>query len=135
MGTSLHSENQLCSDPTSSRLQTEPLARCCQPDRGAASEWNIPRAFGSYEAMLADPEIDVIYNPLPNLLHAEWTIKALQRGKHVLCEKPLALIVADVDAIISAAKNTGKVVAEALMYRHHPQTLNVKEIADSGALG
>jgi predicted dehydrogenase len=100
-----------------------------------ASEWNIPRAFGSYEAMLADPEIDVIYNPLPNHLHAEWTIKALQRGKHVLCEKPLALSVADVDAIISAAKNTGKVVAEAFMYRHHPQTLKVKEIADSGALG
>lgn len=100
-----------------------------------ARDWNIPRAFGSYEAMLADPEIDVIYNPLPNHLHAEWTIKAVQAGKHVLCEKPLALSLAEVGAITDAAKNAGKVVAEAFMYRHHPQTLKVKEIVDSGALG
>jgi xylose dehydrogenase (NAD/NADP) len=100
-----------------------------------AREWHIPRAHDSYEALLADPEIDVIYNPLPNNLHAEWTIKAVQAGKHVLCEKPIALTVADVDAITDAAKKNGRVVAEAFMYRHHPQTLKVKEVVDSGTLG
>src|SRR5688572_28206462 len=96
-----------------------------------AQEWKIPRAHGSYEALLADPEIDVIYNPLPNHLHAEWTIKALQAGKHVLCEKPFALTLKEVDTMIAASKKTGKVLAEAFMYRHHPQTLKVKEIVDS----
>jgi xylose dehydrogenase (NAD/NADP) len=100
-----------------------------------AREWNIPRAHGSYEALLNDPEIDVIYNPLPNHLHTEWTIKALQAGKHVLCEKPFALTLKDVDAMIAASKKTGKVLAEAFMYRHHPQTLKVKEIVDGGMLG
>jgi predicted dehydrogenase len=100
-----------------------------------AQEWNIPRAFGSYEAMLADPEIDVIYNSLPNHLHAEWTIKAAQAGKHVLCEKPLALSVEEVDAITSAANEAGVVVTEAFMYRHHPQTLQVKEMVTNGAVG
>ena len=100
-----------------------------------AREWEIPRAHGSYEALLNDPEIDVIYNPLPNHLHKEWTIKALQAGKHVLCEKPFALTLKEVDAMIAASKKTGKVLAEAFMYRHHPQTLKAKEIVDSGVLG
>lgn len=100
-----------------------------------AREWNIPRAYGSYEALLGDPEIDVIYNSLPNHLHAEWTIKALRAGKHVLCEKPLALTLSEVDAMAAASKDSGKVLAEALMYRHHAQTLKVKEIVDSGVLG
>ena len=100
-----------------------------------AREWNIPRAHGSYEALLADPEIDVIYNSLPNHLHAEWTIKALRAGKHVLCEKPFALTLAEVDAMSQAAHETGKVLAEAFMYLHHAQTLKIKEIVDSGVLG
>ena len=100
-----------------------------------AQERNIPRAYGSYEALLADPEIDVIYNPLPNHLHAEWTIKAVEAGKHVLCEKPLALSVEEVDAVQEAAHKHGRVVAEAFMYRHHPQTLKVQEIVKSGSLG
>ncbi len=100
-----------------------------------AREWNIPRAYGSYEALLTDTEIDVIYNPLPNHLHAEWTIKALRAGKHVLCEKPFAMTLAEVDSMITASKETGKVLAEAFMYRHHPQTLKVKEIVESGMLG
>ncbi len=95
----------------------------------------IERAFGSYEAMLADPEIDVIYNSLPNHLHAEWTIKAVQAGKHVLVEKPIALTLAEVDAMTAAAQKHGRVVAEAFMYRHHPQTLRVMEMAQSGKLG
>lgn len=100
-----------------------------------AKEWNIPRAHGSYEALLADPEIDVIYNPLPNHLHAEWTIKAVKAGKHVLCEKPLALTVDEVDAIKAAAQAHGRVVAEAFMYRHHPQTHKVQELIQSGSIG
>jgi D-xylose 1-dehydrogenase (NADP+, D-xylono-1,5-lactone-forming) len=100
-----------------------------------AREWDIPRAHGSYEALLADPEIDVVYNSLPNHLHAEWTVKALRAGKHVLCEKPLALTLEEVDAMTAASKETGKVLAEAFMYRHHAQTLKVKEIVDGGALG
>ncbi|MBN1304460.1 MAG: Gfo/Idh/MocA family oxidoreductase [Anaerolineales bacterium] len=100
-----------------------------------ARQWNIPRAFGSYEDLLADPEIDVVYNPLPNHLHIEWSIKAMQAGKHVLCEKPLALTLEAVDELAAAAREYGRVVAEAFMYRHHPQTLKVKEIVDSGKLG
>ena len=100
-----------------------------------AREWRIPRAHGSYEALLADPEIDVIYNSLPNHLHAEWTIKALRAGKHVLCEKPLGLSLEEVDAMIRASHESGKALAEAFMYRHHPQTVKVKEIVDSGKLG
>lgn len=100
-----------------------------------ARKWNIPRALGSYDALIGDPEIDVIYNSLPNHLHAEWTIKALQSGKHVLCEKPFALTLAEADAMISASQKTGKVLAEAFMYRHHPQTLKIKELVDSGTLG
>lgn len=100
-----------------------------------AREWKIPRAHGSYEALLADPEIDVIYNPLPNHLHAEWTIKAVEAGKHVLCEKPLGLTVDEVDAMQSAARRHERVVAEAFMYRHHPQTLKVQELVKGGSLG
>lgn len=100
-----------------------------------AREWKISRAYGSYEALLADPEIDVIYNPLPNHIHAEWTIKAVEAGKHVLCEKPLALTVEEVDAMQAAAREHGRVVTEAFMYRHHPQTLKVQELVKSGSVG
>jgi xylose dehydrogenase (NAD/NADP) len=100
-----------------------------------AREQKISRAYGSYEALLADPEIDVIYNPLPNHLHAEWTIKAVEAGKHVLCEKPLALSVEEVDAIQAAARRHDRVVAEAFMYRHHAQTLKVQELVKNGSLG
>ncbi len=100
-----------------------------------AAEHSIPRAHGTYEALLADPEVDVIYNSLPNHLHAEWTIKALEAGKHVLCEKPFALTLDEVDAMSEAAQRTGKVLAEAFMYRTHPQTIKAKEIVDSGELG
>ncbi|HEX5808946.1 MAG TPA: Gfo/Idh/MocA family oxidoreductase [Anaerolineales bacterium] len=100
-----------------------------------AREWEIPRAHASYEALLADPEIDVIYISLPNRMHAEWTIKAVEAGKHVLCEKPLALSVDEVDAIKAAARQHGRVVMEAFMYRHHSQTLKVQELVKSGSLG
>ena len=100
-----------------------------------AQQWGIPRAYASYDEVLADPDVDVIYNPLPNHLHAEWSIRAAQAGKHVLCEKPLALTTAEVDAMAKAAQQYGVVIAEAFMYRHHPQTLKVQELVQSGALG
>jgi len=100
-----------------------------------AREKRIERAYGSYESLLADPDIDVIYNSLPNHLHAEWTIKAVEAGKHVLCEKPLALSVDEIDSIKSAAHKHGRTVTEAFMYRHHPQTLKVQEMVKSGSLG
>jgi len=100
-----------------------------------AKEWGIERAHGSYEALLSDPGIDAVYIPLPNHLHAEWAIRAARAGKHVLCEKPLALTVAEVDAMEKAARENGVVLAEAFMYRHHPQTLKVKALVDGGAIG
>lgn len=100
-----------------------------------AAEKDIPRAIGSYEELLADPEIDVIYNPLPNGLHAEWTIKAAQAGKHVLCEKPLVISLEQMDAVEAAAQASGVTVFEAFMYLHHPQTLKVFELINSGRIG
>src|SRR4029079_3971409 len=100
-----------------------------------AAETGVPRVHATYEALLADAAIDAVYNPLPNSLHAEWTIRAADAGKHVLCEKPLALTVDEVDRIAAAAKRAGVVGAEAFMYRHHPQTLKIKELIASGAIG
>jgi predicted dehydrogenase len=100
-----------------------------------ASEWQIPNALGSYDALLTSPDVDAIYVSLPNSLHAEWAVKALDAGKHVLVEKPIALSVEQVDAIDAAARRNGLVCAEAYMYRHHPQTARVKEIVASGQLG
>jgi predicted dehydrogenase len=103
--------------------------------RQYAREWKIPAAYGSYEELLADPEIDVIYNPLPNHLHAEWSIHAAQAGKHVLCEKPLALTAEEIDAMIAAAREHQVIIAEAFMYRHHPRTQKIQEWIQSGAIG
>ena len=101
---------------------TTVASRTLERARDYAREWQIPRALGSYAALLHDPDIDVVYNSLPNHLHVEWTARALEAGKHVLCEKPLALSVEDVDRIADACQRTGKTAAEAFMYRHHPLT-------------
>ena len=103
--------------------------------REFARTWGIPRLYTRYEDLLADPDIDVIYNPLPNHLHAEWTVRALQAGKHVLCEKPLVLTLDEMRQVEEAAQSSGKVAAEAFMYRHHPLTHAVQEIVASGELG
>ncbi len=100
-----------------------------------AEQHGVPRSYGSYDAMLADPEIDVVYVSVPNSLHCEWTIRAAQAGKHVLCEKPMALTVGEVDRMEDAASRAGVVIAEAFMLRHHPRTLLAKDIVASGRLG
>lgn len=100
-----------------------------------AQKKGIPRAYGSYEALLADPEIDAVYNPLPNTLHCEWTVKAAEAGKHVLCEKPITPTLAELDQVEAAAKANNVTIFEAFMYLHHPQTLKVKEMIQAGQLG
>lgn len=104
--------------------------------RAAATELDIPKAYGSYEALLADPEIDAIYNPLPNHLHVAWSIKALEAGKHVLCEKPIGLSAAQGQELVAAAARYPHLkVMEAFMYRHHPQWQRAQEIVAAGGLG
>jgi len=107
------------------------------PERGRAfaERHGAAVVHATYDALLADPEVDVVYIALPNGLHAEWTVRALDAGKHVLCEKPFALTVAEVDQVIAAADRTGRIAAEAFMYLHHPQTLRAIEIARDGTLG
>lgn len=104
--------------------------------RQAADELNIPRIYGSYEQLLAADDIDAIYNPLPNHLHVPYTIKALEAGKHVLCEKPIGLNADDAQQLLDAVKQYPKLkVMEAFMYRFHPQWQKAKEIVDAGSLG
>jgi predicted dehydrogenase len=100
-----------------------------------AAERGIPRAYGSYDALLADPDIDAVYISLPNSMHLEWSGRALRAGKHVLCEKPLSRREADVAAIFDLAEREGRLLMEAFMYRHHPQTARVAELVRSGAIG
>ncbi|MEW6322588.1 MAG: Gfo/Idh/MocA family oxidoreductase [Acidobacteriota bacterium] len=100
-----------------------------------ASEWDIPLAFGSYEALLGSDAVDAVYIPLPNSLHVEWTLAALAAGKHVLCEKPLALTPADVERIAAAAAAADRVAAEGFMYRHEPLTRHVAALVAGGAVG
>ena len=100
-----------------------------------SAQWGIPRAFGDYDALLASGEVDAVYVSLPNHLHAEWAVRALEHGVHVLCEKPFALSLADVDRMTAAARASDRVLAEAFMYRHHPQTKAVGEWLRAGRLG
>lgn len=100
-----------------------------------AAQWNIPKAHGSYEALLQDPDIDAIYLSLPNGFHEEWSIKSAEAGKHVLCEKPLALTVDQVDRMAEAADRWGVIIQEAAMYRFHRQTFAVQNMIADGVIG
>jgi D-xylose 1-dehydrogenase (NADP+, D-xylono-1,5-lactone-forming) len=100
-----------------------------------AREHGIERAFGSYEALLADPDIDAVYVSLPNSLHVEWSIRALEAGKHVLCEKPLDRRPDEVERAFEAAARSGRILMEAFMYRHNPQTAKLRELVGAGAIG
>jgi predicted dehydrogenase len=101
----------------------------------AARQLGIPRAYGSYEALLADPDIDAVYVPLPNHRHAQWAIAAARAGKHVLCEKPLAMTALEAQAIVDAGRQAGVVIMEAFMYRQHPSWVAVRELIASGRIG
>ena len=108
-------------------------------DPARAKEWaktlGIPKAYGSYEELLADPEIEAVYNPLPNHLHVPWSIKAAEAGKHVLCEKPIALDAEEAQQLVAARDRTGKLITEAFMVRGHPQWRRVRELVRAGKIG
>lgn len=100
-----------------------------------AAELGFDKSYDSYEALLADPDIDAIYNPLPNDMHVPWTIKAMEAGKHVLCEKPIAMDAKEAELLRDAQRRTGKFVVEAFMVRHHPQWLRTRERVRAGEIG
>lgn len=111
-------------------------SRSLEKAKSVAAELSIPRAYGSYEELLADPEIDAVYNPLPNHLHVRWSIKALEAGKHVLCEKPIALSPAEARQLVDASQKESHLkVMEAFMYRHHPQWQKAKQLVTNGGIG
>ena len=97
-------------------------SRSLESARKYAHEWDIPKAFGGYQEMLESGEVDAVYISLPNHLHAEWSIRSMQAGVNVLCEKPFAITLDEVDQMIAASQASGRVLSEAFMYRHHPQT-------------
>jgi predicted dehydrogenase len=110
-------------------------SRDLEKARKVADELNIPKFYGSYEELLADKEIDAIYNPLPNNLHVEWTIKAAEAGKHVLCEKPIALNAKEAKKLIETRDRTGMKIQEAFMVRTHPQWLIVRDLIEQNRIG
>src|SRR6201996_9337314 len=101
----------------------------------AARTLGIAKAYGSYEELLADPLIEAVYNPLPNQLHVPWSIKAAEAGKHVLCEKPISMTVADARSLLTVQQRTGVMIGEAFMIRTHPQWLRARELVASGRIG
>jgi xylose dehydrogenase (NAD/NADP) len=120
----------------SSKLTVAAVAsRDAAKGKAFACETGIPRVHATYEALLADPAIDAIYNPLPNNLHAEWSIRAVEAGKHVLCEKPLATTAADARAMFDAARRYGVYLVEAYPYRAQPQTLKMRELLEAKSIG
>ncbi len=106
-----------------------------QHARDVAEQLAIPQAYGSYEELLADPEVQAIYNPLPNHLHVEWSLKAAEAGKHVLCEKPLGVNAADAQRLVTVCQQRGVLLMEAFMYRTHPQWLMAQQFVKEGKIG
>lgn len=103
--------------------------------KDTAEQFDIPKAYGTYEELLKDPDIDAVYIPLPNHLHKEWTIKAAKAGKHVLCEKPSALSPEEASEMVEACREAGVIFSEAFMYRYHPKHRRVREIIEEGEIG
>ena len=122
---------QRCEHATVDAIASRDLGKA----REAAASLGIARAYGSYEELLADPEIDAIYNPLPNNMHVPWTIKAAEAGKHVLCEKPISMTVAEAKQLLPVRQRTGVKIGEAFMVDTHPQWIRVRELLDAGRIG
>ncbi len=121
---------------TADRVEVVAIAsRDAGQARRVADELGIPTAHGSYDALLADPQVDAVYIPLPNHLHMEWTIAAARAGKHVLCEKPLALNATDAQRMVDVCAAEGVRLMEAFMYRHHPSWVGVRELVAAGRIG
>jgi predicted dehydrogenase len=110
-------------------------SRSLERAQQAARAAGIPTAYGSYEALLDDPTIDAVYNPLPNTLHAEWTCKAAERGKHILCEKPLAPTAAEAQAVVTYCRAKNVLLMDGFMWPHHPRTAQLQKLLDSGSIG
>jgi xylose dehydrogenase (NAD/NADP) len=118
--------------------KVELVAVASREQRGAeeyAKAWKIPRAYGSYEALLEDPDVDAVYISLPNTMHREWSIRSLEAGKHVICEKPFSRHPADAEKAFDAAERSGRLLTEAFMYRHNPQTARLVELIREGTIG
>jgi len=130
--------NRLVIPPAHASEQVE-LVVVASRDRARAEEyarqWEIPRAYGSYESLLADDEIEAVYISLPNNLHCEWSVRSLEAGKHVLCEKPMGKRAAEVEEAFDVAERSGLLLSEAFMYRHHQQARRLRELLDDGAIG
>ncbi len=130
--------NRLLIPPAHASAKVE-LAAVASRDLGRAEayarEWEIPTAYGSYEELLADPAIEAVYISLPNTLHSEWSTKAVEAGKHVLCEKPFTRHPGEVSAVFDVAEREGRIVSEAFMYRHNPQTAQLAALVADGAIG
>ena len=110
-------------------------SRALEKAETAARAAGIRRAYGSYDELLADPEVDAVYNPLPNHLHVPWSIRALEAGKHVLCEKPIALDAAEASQLIAARDRTGRLIQEAVMVKTHPRWLGARALVRQGRIG
>src|ERR1700761_8655846 len=110
-------------------------SRDLQKAQQVARALNIPKAYGSYEELLRDPQIEAIYNPLPNQMHVPWSIKAAEAGKHVLCEKPISMSAAEARQLLAVQQRTGVTIGEAFMVRTHPQWLRVRELVQAGRIG
>jgi predicted dehydrogenase len=110
-------------------------SRSVEKAREAARASGIEKAYGSYEELIADPELEAIYNPLPNNLHVSWSIRAARAGKHVLCEKPIAMTAGEAEQLAKVQEETGVLIAEAFMVRHHPQWEKVIELVQGGRIG
>jgi len=137
LGTSQHAENTVI--PALMGAPSGRVMIVASRDASRAHEYaarlGIPRSAGSYEALLRDPDVDAVYIPLPNSFHKEWAIRAARAGKHVLCEKPLALNAADAQEMVMACREAGVKLAEAFQWRHHPQAQRTREMLRSGVIG
>jgi len=130
--------NRLVIPPAQASEQVDLIAVASRDEPRAeeyARKWGIERAYGSYEALLADPDVEAVYISLPNSLHCQWSIRAVEAGKHVLCEKPMSRRAADVEEAFDAAERTGRILMEAFMYRHNPQTRELERLVEEGAIG